>query len=171
MTDPRRRYERIELELPCRLFIEDSKRDDLLFESFCRTGNLCLGGVFVMSDLLMRVGVQLTVELQLPDGPLPIFGRIVHRVEHDNGTQPTRMGIEFQDVDAHGRETLLRYFTPDRYSQFYAAMTTEFPHLEKQIEIPEVSLVLNLWEEWKVRQDGGPASTAAGAPPPPTRRR
>jgi hypothetical protein len=30
-----------------------------------------------------------------------------------------------------------------------------------------VSLVLNLWEEWKIRSEGGPLSTASGAPPPP----
>jgi hypothetical protein len=79
------------------------------------------------------------------------------------------MGVEFLDVDAHGRETLLRYFTPTRYEQFYSAFTEEFPHLKKPLPLRDVSLVLNLWEEWKIRNEGGPLSTASGAPPPPTR--
>jgi hypothetical protein len=80
------------------------------------------------------------------------------------------MGIEFLDVDARGREALLRYFTPLRYQAFYEEFRVEFPHLEKLQPLRDVSLVLNLWEEWKVRQDGGPASTASGAPPAPPRR-
>ena len=66
------------------------------------------------------------------------------------------MGIEFLDVDAHGRETLLRYFTPVRYTRFYEAFIEEFPHLKKDVPLPDVSLVLNLWEEWKIRNEGGP---------------
>ena len=80
------------------------------------------------------------------------------------------MGIEFLDVDAHGRETLLRYFTPQRYDQFFKDFIGEFPHLKKDLPLRDVSLVLNLWEEWKVKQEGGPASTASGAPPPTARR-
>ena len=43
----------------------------------------------------------------------------------------------------------------------------EFPHLKKTVPLRDVSLVLNLWEEWKIRNEGGPLSTASGAPPPP----
>ena len=77
------------------------------------------------------------------------------------------MGIEFLDVDAHGRETLLRYFTPARYTTFYELFIAEFPHLRGEVPLRDVSLVLNLWEEWKIRSEGGPLSTASGAPPPP----
>ncbi len=170
MADSRRQYERIDIELPCRLFIVDG--GELYFEAFCHTGNLCLGGVFVTTDTLMRVGVDLTVELMLPDGPLAVAGRIVHRNEHeaDEGFD-AGMGVEFQNVDQNARETLLRYFTPERYRVFYESLVGEFPHIEKELEVPQISLVLNLWEEWKVRQEGGPRATEAGAPPPPRRRR
>jgi hypothetical protein len=80
------------------------------------------------------------------------------------------MGIEFLDVDAHGRETLLRYFTPQRYDAFFKDFIGEFPHLKKDLPLRDVSLVLNLWEEWKVKQEGGPASTSSGAPPATARR-
>ena len=47
----------------------------------------------------------------------------------------------------------------------------EFPHLKKAVPLRDVSLVLNLWEEWKIRNEGGPASTASGAPEAPARPR
>ena len=81
----------------------------------------------------------------------------------------TGMGIEFLDVDAHGRETLLRYFSPVRYHKFYEGFVQEFPHLKKELPLRDVSLMLNLWEEWKIRNEGGPASTSSGAPEAPLR--
>jgi hypothetical protein len=165
MSDETRRYERIDIELPCRLFIPG--RDGLQFEAFCKSLNLGLGGIFVASNFLLRHGLELFVELALPDGPLAIRSRVSHVVHLDDDTLTTGMGIEFLDVDAHGRETLLRYFTPSRYEVFHDAFAKEFPHLEKKIPLRDVSLVLNLWEEWKIRKDGGPLSTRSGAPPAP----
>ncbi|HSD19826.1 MAG TPA: PilZ domain-containing protein [Anaeromyxobacter sp.] len=160
-----RRYERIEIELPCRLYIPGE--GGLRFEAFCRSQNLGLGGLFVTSSFLLRSGLELFVELALPDGPLAIRSRIAHVVPHGDRAHPTGMGIEFLDVDAHGRETLLRYFTPARYTTFYDLFIAEFPHLRGEVPLRDVSLVLNLWEEWKIRSEGGPLSTASGAPPPP----
>jgi len=162
-NDPQRRYERIEIELPCRLFVPGGK--GLNFEAFCTSRNLGLGGIFVASSFLLKTRLELTVELGLPDGPLAIRSRIAHVVPIDDPEMTTGMGIEFLDVDAHGRETLLRYFTPTRYQKFYGAFTEEFPHLEKKLPLPDVSLMLNLWEEWKIRNEGGPLSTDSGAPP------
>ncbi len=159
-----RRYERIEIELPCRLYIPGD--GDLRFEAFCTSKNLGLGGIFVAATFLLKQGLELFVELALPDGPLPIRSRVAHTVELEHADLETGMGIEFLDVDAHGRETLLRYFTPVRYQRFYAAFTEEFPHLKKALPLRDVSLVLNLWEEWKIRGEGGPAATDSGAPPP-----
>ncbi len=164
-----RRYERIDIELPCRLFIPGNGDGGLRFEAFCVSRNLGLGGLFVATTYLLKQGVELVVELALPDGPLPIRSRIAHAVGLDDPDLTTGMGIEFLDVDAHGRETLLRYFAPVRYEQFYSAFVEEFPHLKKSVPLRDVSLVLNLWEEWKIKEEGGPASTASGAPPPPPR--
>jgi hypothetical protein len=162
-----RRYERIDIELPCRLYVPGE--DGLQFEAFCTSRNLGLGGLFVASTFLLREGLELYVELALPDGPLPIRSRISHAVPIDDPGLVTGMGIEFLDVDAHGRETLLRYFTPQRYETFHAAFVAEFPHLEKALPLADVSLVLNLWEEWKIRKEGGPLLTASGAPDGPAR--
>jgi Tfp pilus assembly protein PilZ len=164
-----RRYERIDIELPCRLFIPGAGDGDLRFEAYCTSRNLGLGGLFVASSFLLREGLDLFVELALPDGPLPIRSRVSHVVGHGDRELETGMGIEFLDVDAHGRETLLRYFSPGRYHAFYEAFTGEFAHLKKALPLRDVSLVLNLWEEWKIKNEGGPASTASGAPPAPAR--
>jgi hypothetical protein len=164
-----RRYERIEIELPCRLFVPGAGDEGLRFEAYCTSRNLGLGGLFVASSFLLRRGLELFVELALPDGPLAIRSRVAHVVGHGDAELQTGMGIEFLDVDAHGRETLLRYFTPARYHAFYEAFTGEFGHLRKELPLRDVSLVLNLWEEWKIKNEGGPASTASGAPPAPAR--
>jgi hypothetical protein len=169
MSETTRRYERIDIELPCRLFIPGKGGDGLRFEAFCTSRNLGLGGLFVATTFLLKEGLELVVELALPDGPLPIRSRVAHSVQLDDPELTTGMGIEFLDVDAHGRETLLRYFTPDRYQLFYDAFVEEFPHLKKSVPVRDVSLVLNLWEEWKIKNEGGPASTASGAPPAPPR--
>lgn len=162
-----RRYERIDIELPCRLFIPGA--GGLRFEAYATSRNLGLGGVFVATSFLLREGLEIHVELSLPEGPLPIRSRIAHSVAHDDPELLTGMGIEFLDVDAHGRETLLRYFSPTRYHTFYEAFTEEFPHLRKALPLRDISLVLNLWEEWKIKNEGGPSSTASGAPPAPPR--
>jgi hypothetical protein len=162
-----RRYERIDIELPCRLYIPGPS--GLKFEAFCTSQNLGLGGIFVAASYLLREGLELFVELALPDGPLSIRSRVAHKTANDDPELVTGMGIEFLDVDAHGRETLLRYFTPLRYQTFYDAFVEEFPHLRKTVPLADVSLVLNLWEEWKIRNEGGPLSTASGAPPAPAR--
>ncbi len=162
-----RRYERIEIELPCRLYVQGT--DGLRFEAFCTSKNLGLGGIFVASSFLLKKGLELFVELGLPEEPLAIRSTIAHTVALDDPEHETGMGIEFLDVDAHGRETLLRYFTPTRYEAFYGAFTEEFPHLKKSVPLRDVSLVLNLWEEWKIRNEGGPLLTSSGAPPPTLR--
>jgi hypothetical protein len=163
-----RRYERIEIELPCRLYVPGA-HDALQFEAFCTSRNLGLGGTFVASSFLLREGLELYIELSLPEGPLSIRSRVAHTVAIDDPELTTGMGIEFLDVDAHGRETLLRYFTPLRYHKFYEGFVEEFPHLKKSVALRDVSLVLNLWEEWKIRNEGGPPSTSSGAPDAPLR--
>ncbi len=163
-----RRYERIDIELPCRLYIPGGP-EGLKFEAFCTSRNLGLGGTFVASSFLLRQGLELYIELGLPEGPLAIRSQVAHTVALDDPEYTTGMGIEFLDVDAHGRETLLRYFTPTRYHRFYDGFIQEFPHLKKEMPLRDVSLMLNLWEEWKIRNEGGPASTSSGAPDAPAR--
>lgn len=172
MSEQKRVYERIPVEIPCRLFIpEEGKKQALRFEAFCHTQNLGLGGVFLVSTFLLKPRVELRIELSLPSGPLEVKGRIAHVIDLENSEYPSGMGIEFLGVDSQAREVLLRYFTPERYQSFYASMTKEFSHLRHEFEQTDVSLLLNLWEEWKIRQAGGPSSIEDGAPGPLTRRR
>jgi len=169
VSDSTRRYERIDIELPVRLYIPGE--GGLKFEAFCTSNNLGLGGLFMASSFLLPQGIEVVAELGLPSGPLPFRSRVAHVVGLDHESMASGMGVEFLDVDAHGRETLLRYFTPIRYGLFYKAFLAEFPHLKKDLPLPDVSLLLNLWEEWKVKQDGGPAATASGVQmSPPVRR-
>ncbi|HOX47234.1 MAG TPA: PilZ domain-containing protein [Myxococcota bacterium] len=171
MAEQKRIYERIPVELPCRLFIaEEGKRPGLRFEAFCRTQNLGLGGVFVESTFLIRPEVRLQLELGLPEAPLVLQGRVAHNVGLDSERFPSGMGIQFLGVGSQAREALLRYFTPERYQEFYAALNEEFPHLKKELAPPAVSLLLNLWEEWKIHKAGGPRATEDGAPEPLPRR-
>jgi Tfp pilus assembly protein PilZ len=165
MVDYARRYERIEVDIRCRLFVlEEGKNNELRFEAFASSQNMGLGGVFLQSDLLLKKNVELFLELFLPDQQLTIQGRVAHLISHDTPDFPTGMGIEFLNVDSRAREVLLRYFSPMRYLSFYEGMTSEFPHLAKTYQIQDACLILNLWEEWKVLQEGGPASTASGVP-------
>src|SRR4051812_32600827 len=102
-----RRYERIDIELPVRLFIPSvaNKKggggDGLTFEAFAKTKNLSLGGIFLKSTFLMKEEVELMVELGLPSGPLPIRAKVAHTVELEARDHEPGLGIEFLDVDAH----------------------------------------------------------------------
>src|SRR5579872_4377032 len=78
-----RRYERIDIALRCRLFIAEGSEGRkgagrLRFEAFASSRNLGLGGVFVESAFQLRRDLRLTVELHLPNGPLPIASRVAH---------------------------------------------------------------------------------------------
>lgn len=168
MSEANRRYERIEIELPVRLFVPGA--GGLRFEASFTSRNLGLGGVFVSSDFLLPEGMALFAELRLPAGPLAVRSRVAHVVGHGHPELETGLGIEFLELDARGREALLRYFTPAGYQAFHAALLAEFPHLGRDLPLDDVALVLNLWEEWKVRREGGPASIASGAPPATPRR-
>lgn len=158
-----RRYERIDIELPCRLFIPGD--GGLRFEAFTVTQNLGLGGIYVASSFLLRNGLEVMAELTLPSGPLAVRTRVAHAVPLDHETYRSGMGLEFLGVDARGRETLLRYFSPARYHEFYDLFTTQFPHLRKDVPLSDVSLLLNLWEEWKgANQPPSPETPAPRRP-------
>jgi hypothetical protein len=158
-----RRYERIDIALRCRLFIREGSAEGssnssgrktgqaLRFEAFATSRNLGLGGVFVESGFQLRPNVRVTLELHLPNGPLAIASRVAH-VIGPGGAHPPGMGLEFAGVDNHGRETLLRYCTPQAYRDFHRAISAEFPDLARDFGLDDVSIVINLWEESRVRR-------------------
>ncbi len=67
MPESTRRYERIDIHLPVRLYVPGE--GGLKFEAFCVSNNLGLGGLFMSSSFLLREGVELVAELGLPSGP------------------------------------------------------------------------------------------------------
>jgi hypothetical protein len=163
-----RRYERIDIKLRCRLFIPDGPEGRkssgrLRFEAFVTSRNLGLGGVFVESAFQLKQDVEVTLELHLPNGPLAILSRVAH-VVGSGGSHTPGMGIEFLDVDNHGRETLLRYFTPPAYREFHRAIRSEFPDLAETFGLEDVSILINLWEESRVKA-GPPAAPIEGRKP------
>ena len=165
----KRRYERIPVSLPVRLYIEGERGLD--FQAFCAAQNMGLGGLFIRSDFLLAEGLEVIAELKLPEGPLAIRSQVAHRIVAEEG-ESTGIGIEFLEVDAAGRETLLRYFTPDRYKRFHADFLAQFPHLKHRNPIRDVALLLNLWEEWKVhRQIEEPVELSQPVRPSPRRGR
>ena len=169
-----RRYERIDIQLRCRLFIpepqEGKKPARMRFEAYARSRNLGLGGLFIESAFLLKTGVELSVELHLPNGPLPIWSKVAHVIGQGE-REYSGMGIEFLDVDSHGRETLLRYFTPTAYEQFYRSMLGDFPHLRDDFALEDVSLLVNLWEEAKAKGTGGKPTPSVEQRRKPTRGR
>jgi hypothetical protein len=161
-----RRYERIEAVYPCRLFILDDDPSLLRFEAFLATRNVGLGGVFVESTFLLKTNLRLWLDLGLPSKPLRVMGRVAHVIALDDPEYPSGFGIEFLEVDSAGREVLMRDFSPPRYVSFYRSMLEEMPHLERTFTSHDASLLLNLWEEWKIVKAGGPLATESGAPEP-----
>lgn len=165
-SNSNRHYDRIDVALPVRLFLPDDQGQELRFEAFAKSRNICPGGVFVESTFLLKPDVELWIELGLPDEPLVVECRVAHRVQLDNREYPSGMGIQFLNMDAAAREQLLRYFSPVRYITFRNDLIEEFPHLGPNLDQGTITLLLNLWEEWKIRQAGGTLLTNIGPPAP-----
>jgi len=152
MPEELRRHERMALEVPCRLYIPGQK--GLAFQAFATSLNLGLGGIFVQSSFLLQEGFEINLELSLPEGPVSAAARVTHVVPLEDSGAPSGMGIEFLELDSQGRERLLRCLVPPRFQLFHGYLAKEFPHLVKMLPLPEVALVLNLWEEWQGEQRG-----------------
>ena len=111
------------------------------FEAFGRLRDLSLGGVFVESSLRFKTLPDLHLELRLPDGALPVQGKVVR--QPDGG-----LGIAFSGLTVKERERLLAHFVPEVHKQFHDEMiATVLPKLP----VDRVSLILHLWEEWRAK--------------------
>ncbi len=152
MADERRLYERIDIEIPCRMFIpgEGKKASELRFEAFARSANLSLGGLFLPTTFLLPPDLELWLELKLPRGTLNVRGRVARAVAFEDQEGPSGLGLQFLGFDGKAREELLRFFTPSRYVRFFDDAARDFPAIGKELTRDQVSLLLNLWEEWKI---------------------
>lgn len=95
----RRASDRRELELPVMAGdAEHRVHGTIRFD----TRDLSLGGAFLRSDLLLEVGEQLELEVQLPGGP-PLKTRA--KVVRVNQTEATPgMGIAFSELSERDRD-------------------------------------------------------------------
>jgi hypothetical protein len=141
MTPTKRRHERFAADIPCRLYIPGDKGKAPKFEAFARLRDLSLGGVFVESAVRFKRAPELFVELKLPDGKLPIQGRVVR--QPDGG-----LGIAFGELSVKERERILAHFVPEQHRRFHDDVVRDvFPKLG----VDRVSLLLHLWEDWSRR--------------------
>jgi hypothetical protein len=141
--------ERIEIQLPTRLWLDEARNGrQVQFEGHALTRDLAIGGTFLESNYLLPIGCPVNLEMTLDDGDtLSARGEVVHRIKQGEGDEPG-MGIVFTAVDAENRERLLRFFVPDRVSEFYQKrFVVEFPHLSSKMSLQDVALVINLWED------------------------
>jgi hypothetical protein len=161
-TRTRRRHERIEALIPCRLVVPGAKGDNR-FEAHAQLKDISLGGVFVASGFLLKEDVDIVLELKLPDETVAINARVARRA--DEG-----MGLQFQGLTKKELAALVRHVVPDEHRAFYDDSIADLPPaLVKALPLPTVSLVLHLWHAWSLkRQD---AAEAPPAPPKPSSRR
>jgi len=144
----RRGHERIDIEMPTRMWINEERGGKLTqFEGFARTRDLSIGGTFIESSYLLPLGMYINIEMRMEEHGNEILaarGEVVHVVSDD----ACGMGILFTEVDSENRERLLRFFISDRIKEFYhERFVVEFPHLEKTLTLKDVALTINLWED------------------------
>jgi len=149
MADERREHERIDINMPTRMWLDENHRgNQIMFEGFSQTQNLSIGGTFLDCTYLLPVGYPINLEMTTVDHEtLAVRGEVIHSLNEDDSGGPG-MGIIFTEVDAENRERLLRFFVSDRISEFYNnRFVVEFPHLQNAISLRDVALVINLWED------------------------
>jgi hypothetical protein len=144
----RRQHERIAIELPTRLWLNEARgRRPVQFEGYAVTRDIAVGGTFVQSNYLLPIGCPINLEMQVKDGVISARGEVVHKVGADEAPE-SGMGIIFTEVDAINRERLLRFFINDTIRRFYEdRFIVEFPHLKGTMSLQDIALVLNLWED------------------------
>jgi hypothetical protein len=110
------------------------------FEAFAKLRDLSLGGVFVESQFRFNGAPDLTIELKLPDGAMPIEGSVVR--QPDGG-----LGIAFSTLPQKERARLLKHFVPEAHRSFYEDVVVGA--LPKDLGLDRVSLLLHLWDDWR----------------------
>ncbi len=83
----------------------DYRTVDELFSEFAR--NINEGGIFVETDAPHPLGTQVHLQFQIPgsEEPLQVVGCVVHISEKDP-TEPSGMGIEFDDLDSQEQQRI-----------------------------------------------------------------
>ena len=78
---------------------------DDLFSEFAR--NINEGGIFIETENEQPIGTRVQLEFKLPgaDRPIEVEGLVV-RAEPSGSTEPSGIGIEFENLDAEVRQQI-----------------------------------------------------------------
>ncbi len=143
-----REHERIDIRMHTRIWRDETVQGKAVnFEGFAHTRDLAIGGTFLEASYLLAVGCPINLEMTIDENDtLSARGEVVHTLSGEGSV--SGMGILFTEVDAENRERLLRFFVSDRVKEFYhTRFLMEFPHLEDNLSLKDVALVINLWED------------------------
>jgi hypothetical protein len=150
MSMERRHADRKEIDLRARVF-KEGEGGQLMFESWARTRNLSLNGVYIDSTAIPRVGTHLRVELFFEGSKetLVAAGEVAFVTDFSQGSHPAGFGFRFSAMNPQNRERLMRYFILRPLQRCYERMVEEFPHVGKRLTLRDAALVVNYWENNK----------------------
>ena len=111
------KHERILLARPARVYVE--RDDETMFEMFCTSRDLSISGIFLNSEALLRIGMAVTIDLEVRKGEwLTLNGEVIRRIEFNDREHDAGFAVRFGTLSAKSHETLLRYFVTDRIVAF-----------------------------------------------------
>lgn len=140
------KHERILLQRPARVFV--SSGANVNFEMFCTSRDLSISGIFLNSEGLLRIGMQVQIDLEVRGNEiLNLNGEVIRRIEFGDREHPPGFAVKFGVLSPKSHETLLRYFVTDKILIFSKIFREHFPHLDKSVTEQDLALVVNLWED------------------------
>jgi uncharacterized protein (TIGR02266 family) len=100
-----RRHDRVRTRVSVRYGIGALDREDF-------AESVSVGGLYIRTNDVFRVGTHLTVEVAFPDGAIRRHGEVVWAIQapaHLQHVMVVGMGISFQDRDARWTEAFERW--------------------------------------------------------------
>jgi hypothetical protein len=144
LQDERRRFPRVQKDLPIRLFAGRDKSPSL--ECTLRSEDMSLSGIFLRSTFYLPEDMPVRIELLAPWGQLASVRGVVARVVRSG--QVTGFGIHFSDLDADALTDLVCIFVGDHIQQFVA----DFASRQKgSVDTTVLSEALLAWELARLR--------------------
>jgi hypothetical protein len=150
--DPRRQYPRAEIQVRSRLSIADDPTR--FFEASLPTVNLSVGGMFLESSFFLKIGTQLTIELQLPakGRAVKVKGEVV-RVESTAQGQ-SGFAVRFTEYFEGSQITLATHFLSPVLREFLSQYAKEHRFDASPEYLTHTADVLAAWELKKAELGG-----------------
>lgn len=142
--DERRRYPRVQKDLPIRLFAGRGK--DPALECTLRSEDMSLSGIFLRSTFFIAEDTPVRIELTAPWGQLASVRGVVARVVRSGSV--TGFGIRFTDLDADALTDLVCIFVGDHIQQFVADFAKRH---SARVDVNAISEALLAWELARLR--------------------